>query len=632
MLTLIKNIKELVQVESGQHKLRAQGKEMAQMETIKNAYLIVEDDKIKDFGTMETESGKRKAESEADIVVDATGRMVFPTFCDTHLVYANSRELEFVDKIRGLSYEEIAKRGGGILNSAKATAAASEDELYELAQQRLDEAMRLGTGAIEIKSGYGLSTESELKLLRVIRRLRENSPLTIRSNFLGAHGIPMEYRGHQEDYVDLVINEMLPRVAAEGLADFIDVFCDQGFFTVDDTARILEAGIKYGLRPKIHANEMAISGGVQVGVKYNAISVDHLEQMGDAEIECLKGSDTMPTILPGCLLPQPAPLAGPPYDRSRPARGNGIGLQPRHFALVQYAARPIDGLHPLPPDPRRGPQRHHPQHRLRYGRQRPAGHHSRRQACQLLHHQAYIESRIYALLLRRKQSGVGLFERKTEISELSGKKAVYLGSKDDVVLYKKSFNKQSLYSRLTALNEIKSEKVGMNVIGTGTGNVSMTDVKSAAAGKAIIVGFNIGNDSGVQGQARHDGVRISSFRIIYELLDHVRNSMLDLLPPEFKEVVLGHAEIKAIYDIGHLGRIAGSQMLDGKLVAKEEFRILRASKPIWSGRVQTLRHFKDEVKEITGQQECGVCFAGYEGFEVGDVIECYSHEELPKSL
>lgn len=312
MLTLIKNIKELVQVETGQPKLRAQGPEMAQMQTIKNAYLIVEDDKIKDFGTMETESGKSQLSTlNFQLTIDATGRMVFPTFCDshTHLVYANSREHEFVDKIRGLSYEEIAKRGGGILNSAKATAAASEDELYELALQRLDEAMHLGTGAIEIKSGYGLSTESELKLLRVIRRLKENSPLTIRSNFLGAHGIPMQYRGHQEDYVDLVINEMLPRVAAEGLADFIDVFCDQGFFTVDDTARILEAGIKHGLRPKIHANEMAISGGVQVGVKYNAISVDHLEQMGDAEIQCLKGSDTMPTILPGCAFFLNLPLS-----------------------------------------------------------------------------------------------------------------------------------------------------------------------------------------------------------------------------------------------------------------------------------------------------------------------------------
>ncbi|MBR6900304.1 MAG: imidazolonepropionase, partial [Bacteroidales bacterium] len=269
MQTLIKNIKELVQVETGRQKLRAQGKEMAQMETVKDAYLLVEDGRIKAFGPMSELSADGCGAGETPALqIDATGRMVFPTFCDshTHLVYANSREHEFVDKIRGLSYEEIAKRGGGILNSAKATAAASEQELYDMGQQRLEEAMRLGTGAIEIKSGYGLTTESELKLLRVIRRLKENSPLTIRSNFLGAHGIPMEYRGHQEDYVDLVINEMIPRVADEGLADFIDVFCDQGFFTVDDTARILEAGIKYGLRPKIHANEMAISGGVQVGV------------------------------------------------------------------------------------------------------------------------------------------------------------------------------------------------------------------------------------------------------------------------------------------------------------------------------------------------------------------------------
>ena len=304
MRTLIKNIKELVQVER-QPKLRAQGAEMAQMGTIKDAYLLVEDGIIKDFGTMSEWNGS------ADREVDVRDRMVFPSFCDshTHLVYANSREHEFVDKIRGLSYEEIAKRGGGILNSAKATAAASEEELYEMAQRRLEEVIRLGTGAIEIKSGYGLTTESELKLLRVIRRLKENSPLTIKSNFLGAHGIPMEYRGHQEDYVDLVINEMIPKVAAEGLADFIDVFCDQGFFTVEDTARILEAGIKYGLKPKIHANEMAISGGVQVGVKYGAISVDHLEQMGDAEIECLKGADTMPTILPGCAFFLNLPLS-----------------------------------------------------------------------------------------------------------------------------------------------------------------------------------------------------------------------------------------------------------------------------------------------------------------------------------
>lgn len=320
MKTLIKNIKELVQVEY-RPKLRAQGKEMSQMETIKDAYLLIEDDKIKAFGPMSqltrcsalsgNSSNLEEVLNTVDHVVDATGRMVFPSFCDshTHLVYANSRELEFVDKIRGLSYEEIARRGGGILNSAKATAAASEEELYEMAQRRLDEAMRLGTGAIEIKSGYGLTTESELKLLRVIRRLKENSPMTIKSNFLGAHGIPMEYRGHQEDYVDLVINEMIPLVAAEGLADFIDVFCDQGFFTCEDTERILEAGIKYGMRPKIHANEMAISGGVQVGVKYGAISVDHLEQMGDAEIECLKGTETMPTVLPGCAFFLNLPLS-----------------------------------------------------------------------------------------------------------------------------------------------------------------------------------------------------------------------------------------------------------------------------------------------------------------------------------
>ena len=196
----------------------------------------------------------------------------------------------------------------------------------------------------------------------------------------------------------------------------------------------------------------------------------------------------------------------------------------------------------------------------------------------------------------------------------------------------KSDTQGSLEAIVQALGEIKSEKVGLNIIGTGTGNVSLTDVKSAAAGKAIVVGFDIGNDSGVQQQARHDGVRINSFRIIYELLDHVKNSMLDMLPPEYKEVVLGHAEIKAIYDIGKLGKIAGSQMLDGKLVAKEKYRILRSKESVWDGKVQTLRHFKDEVKEVAGQQECGVCFAGFEGFQVGDTIECYQLEELPRSL
>ena len=306
---LIVNIKELVGIEE-QGRLLKRGAEMAETGRIQNAFLLIKGKKIADYGPMDSEVCKKYL-AENHRIHDVKGSVVMPAFCDshTHLVYANSREMEFVDKIRGLSYEEIAKRGGGILNSAKATAAATEDELYDMAWQRLDEVMRMGTGAVEIKSGYGLTTESELKLLRVIRRLKENSPVTIKSNFLGAHGIPMEYRGHQEDYVDLVINEMIPLVASEDLADFIDVFCDQGFFTVEDTERILMAGIKYGMRPKIHANEMAISGGVQVGVKYGAISVDHLEQMGDEEIECLKDTETMPTVLPGCAFFLNLPLS-----------------------------------------------------------------------------------------------------------------------------------------------------------------------------------------------------------------------------------------------------------------------------------------------------------------------------------
>ena len=306
---LIINIKELCGIVEDGSIMKA-GFAMSEVKRIKNAYLLIKGSKIADYGEMKSPKYQEYLAKEKK-VVDAKGGLVLPAFCDshTHLVYANSREMEFCDKIRGLSYEEIAKRGGGILNSAKATAAASEDELYESAMLRLDEIMHMGTGAIEIKSGYGLTTESELKLLRVIRRLKENSPMTIKSNFLGAHGIPMEYRGHQEDYVDLVINEMIPLVAAEDLADFIDVFCDKGFFTVEDTERILMAGIKYGMRPKIHANEMAVSGGVQVGVKYGAISVDHLEQMGKAEIEALKGSDTMPTVLPGCAFFLNLPLS-----------------------------------------------------------------------------------------------------------------------------------------------------------------------------------------------------------------------------------------------------------------------------------------------------------------------------------
>ncbi len=301
MNILIKNIKELVQVER-EARIKVSGHEMANLETIKDAYLLISDGIIVGFGKMEELQNTAKANEIVGFeVIDATGKMVFPSFCDshTHLVYPASREIEYIDKIKGLSYEEIAKRGGGILNSAMKMQEISEDELVESALQRLNEIMKMGTGAVEIKSGYGLTTDSELKMLRVIKRLKSLSPLTIKATFLGAHAIPAQYKSDPTEYVDLIINEMIPQVASEDLADYIDVFCDRGFFTVDDTDRILNAGMKYGLRPKIHANELDYSGGVQVGVKYNALSVDHLEYTGDAEIQALLGSDTMPTILPG---------------------------------------------------------------------------------------------------------------------------------------------------------------------------------------------------------------------------------------------------------------------------------------------------------------------------------------------
>lgn len=314
MTLIVKNIKELVQVEEQPVQLRA-GKDMQTLHTIKNAFLIVKEDKIFDFGQHNAENDKKIAEIVANEshceVVDATGKMVFPSFCDshTHIVYAGSREIEYIDKIKGLSYEEIAKRGGGILNSADRLAQASEDELYESAMARLQEMASFGTGAVEIKSGYGLSTESEVKMLRVVKRLRENSPMIIRSNFLGAHAVPRDYIGRQSEYVDLIINEMIPVIAAEELADFVDVFCDKGFFTPEETERILMQGIKYGMRPKIHANELDYSGGIQVGVKYNALSVDHLEYTGDEEIEALLDSETMPTILPGAAFFLEMPFA-----------------------------------------------------------------------------------------------------------------------------------------------------------------------------------------------------------------------------------------------------------------------------------------------------------------------------------
>lgn len=296
MSILIKNIGKLMQVEDTPVAFVA-GKDMSEVHYTDNAWLLTEDDIIAGFGSMET----LPAGIHADEVIDACGGFVFPSFCDshTHLVFAGSREREFVDKIRGLSYEEIAKRGGGILNSARRLHDTSEDELFEQSMVRVNEIIRFGTGAAEIKSGYGLTTEDELKMLRVIRRIKEESPLTVKSTFLGAHAVPDPYRDDREKYVDLIVNEMLPAVAAEKLADYVDVFCDRGFFTVKETERILERAAEFGMRPKIHANELDFSGGIETGVKYRALSVDHLECTDDAQINVLLGSGTMPTLLPG---------------------------------------------------------------------------------------------------------------------------------------------------------------------------------------------------------------------------------------------------------------------------------------------------------------------------------------------
>lgn len=296
MQTLYTHIQSLVQTETDELKSRVSGKQMQILPLIENAWLLIENGIIQDFGKMET-----IPEMTVDSNISLKGKIVLPTWVDshTHLVFAAPREQEFVDKINGLSYAEIAARGGGILNSAKKLRATSESELYDLAQQRLEGVIALGTGAIEIKSGYGLNTESELKMLRVIRKLKENSDIPIKASFLAAHAFPPEYKDNQEGYIQLIIDEMLPKVAAEGLSDYMDAFCEHGFFSVDQTGRLLEAGIKHGLRPKIHANQLHRSGGVQVGVKYDAISVDHLESMGYEEIECLINSNTIPTLLPG---------------------------------------------------------------------------------------------------------------------------------------------------------------------------------------------------------------------------------------------------------------------------------------------------------------------------------------------
>lgn len=296
MATLFKNIKELIQVRKEPISF-VSGAEMKKLPTIKNAFLVVENGLIADFGDM-----RNCPNTNFSKVIDATGKMILPSWCDshTHIVYAGNREGEFVDRINGLSYAEIANNGGGILNSAKKLQATSEEEIYKQSKVRLEEVIQLGTGAVEIKSGYGLTEEAEIKMLRVIKRLKENYPIEIKATFLGAHAVPAEYKNDKAGYLRLLIDEVLPKVAAQNLADYIDIFCETGYFSVADTELMLEAGKKHGLIPKIHVNQFTAIGGVQAGIKYNAISVDHLEEMRDEDIEALKNTKTMPVALPSC--------------------------------------------------------------------------------------------------------------------------------------------------------------------------------------------------------------------------------------------------------------------------------------------------------------------------------------------
>ena len=295
MTTLISNIKQLVNVREESKLLR--GKELAILPSIENAYLIIDDGVIVEFGAMKN---LKPQTSNLKQTIDASGQMILPCWCDshTHLVFAASREEEFVDKIKGMSYAEIAEKGGGILNSARKLNEMNEDELFNVSWKRLGEVSKLGTGAIEIKSGYGLTVDGELKMLRVIRKLKERSSLMIRSTFLGAHTYPLEYKENHQGYIDLIINEMLPVIAKEKLADYIDVFCETGFFSPGETETICKAGMKFGLKPRLHANQLNFSGGVETGIKLGAVSVDHLETVNEAIINKLAGSETIGTLLP----------------------------------------------------------------------------------------------------------------------------------------------------------------------------------------------------------------------------------------------------------------------------------------------------------------------------------------------
>ena len=320
MKIVIKNIAELIQTESTPKKWVA-GADMKNISTIKDAFVEIENGIITGFGSMDNWSGIENWSNTE--IIDAEGGMIFPTFCDshTHLVFAASREEEFVDRIKGLSYQEIAKKGGGILNSAEKLQNATEDELFESALARLNEVIKMGTGAIEIKSGYGLTLESELKILRVIKRLKEASDVTIKATFLGAHALPKEFKDNKDGYMDLVIDEMLPKIAKENLADYVDIFCEKGYFTVEDTKRLLEAANKFGIKAKTHVNQFNTIGGVKASVDLGALSVDHLEEMNPEDFDVLLGSNCMPTILPSCSF-----FLGIPYSPARKMIDKGLPI------------------------------------------------------------------------------------------------------------------------------------------------------------------------------------------------------------------------------------------------------------------------------------------------------------------
>ena len=317
MATLFKNIKELIQVRTKPISFLS-GKEMNELPTIKNAFLVVENGLIADFGSMDN-----CPDDNFSKTIDATGKMILPSWCDshTHIVYAGNREGEFVDRINGLSYEEIANNGGGILNSAKKLQQTSEEDLYQQSKTRLEEVIKLGTGAVEIKSGYGLTEEAELKMLRVIKRLKENYNLPVKATFLGAHAVPKEYKNNKEGYLQMLIDKVIPKVTEQKLADYIDIFCETGYFSVADTELILEAGKKHGLIPKIHVNQFNAISGVEAGIKYNALSVDHLEVMNPEDIDALKGTNTMPVALPSCSY-----FLSIPYTPARKIIDSGLPL------------------------------------------------------------------------------------------------------------------------------------------------------------------------------------------------------------------------------------------------------------------------------------------------------------------